>query len=115
MVVCVTRCFPWLDGWESRVAILATIVLMLGGLVSAVGAVWFVINAFRVNVWWGIAVLFLPFAGLFFLISNWYDAKRPFLLQLLGIVMVIFGMAMAFNAGATAATSGFTTLDQQIL
>ncbi|MBN1556662.1 MAG: hypothetical protein JW951_00790 [Lentisphaerae bacterium] len=94
--------------------ILATMVILLGGLVGAVGSLWFVINAFRVSIWWGIAVLFLPFAALFFLISNWYDAKRPFLLQLLGTVMVIFGMAMAFNAGARSLPGGMAALEKRL-
>jgi hypothetical protein len=94
--------------------ILALIITVLGFLMMAVGSVWFLIAAFRVSALWGIAVLFLPFANIFFLIKHWYDAKRPFQYQFLGFLMLIIGSAMTFRAGAQVANGKMTQFEEEL-
>ena len=86
------------------IGILALIVALLGFLLMGVGGIWFLIAAFRVSALWGIAVLFLPFANIFFLIKHWVDAKRPFQYQLLGLLVFMAGVAMTFNVGSRVAS-----------
>nr|HEX4316750.1 hypothetical protein [Kofleriaceae bacterium] len=67
--------------------------MLLGGLgMMAIGAVWFVIAAFREHILWGLGVLFVPLVPLAFLIAEWPVAKRPFFWQLWGIVTVVAAM-----------------------
>ena len=51
-------------------------------------------NAFRVSILWGLGCLFLPFVSLFFLITNWDKAGRPFLIGLLGAVVLVGGVIL---------------------
>lgn len=66
----------------------------IGLLVIAVGGVWFIINAFRTGILWGLGVLFLPVVPLIFLILKWPIAKRPFLWQLAGAALLLLGMVV---------------------
>jgi thiol:disulfide interchange protein len=65
----------------------------IGVAILVVGNIWFVINAFRVSILWGLGCLFLPFVSLFFLITNWDAARRPFWTALLGGAL-LFGGAL---------------------
>ena len=49
--------------------------LVSAGLASLVGAIMFTVAAFRRSKLWGLAVLFIPFAALFFLVKHWPDVK----------------------------------------
>ena len=51
-------------------------------------------NAFRVSILWGLGCLFLPFVSLFFLITNWDKAGRPFLIGLLGAAVLVGGVIL---------------------
>lgn len=73
--------------------------VLTGMLFSVVGSFIFLIAAFRQHVLWGLAVLFLPVAPLVFLIVHWDDAKKGFLLQLIGVVVVLAGMGVVFSQG----------------
>ena len=64
---------------------------LVGFLVYAVCGVIILIKAFRVSAGWGLAVMFLPFAGLIFVINNWKDCKNPFLGSLAGGVLILMG------------------------
>ena len=69
---------------------LGTLVLLAGALFTVIGGIWFVVNAFRESLLWGIGVLVFPFASLLFLILEWQSAKRPFGLQIFGVVLILF-------------------------
>jgi hypothetical protein len=60
-----------------------------------IGGIWFLIAAFRESIWWGLACLFFPIVQFFFLFAHWQSAKRPFGLQLLGIIFVVAGFLLA--------------------
>lgn len=72
---------------------MGTFLLAIGGAILVFGNIWFVINAFRVSILWGLGCLFLPFVSFFFLFTNWDKAKQPFLISLLGGA-ILFGGAL---------------------
>lgn len=63
----------------------------LGLLLSLVGGLWLVILAFRQSVLWGLAVFFIPFASLFFIVRYWTEARAPFFVSLVSIVLILVG------------------------
>lgn len=73
--------------------------VILGFVVNGLAGVFILIRAFKVSVGWGLAVMFLPFAALFFVIKNWEDTKTPFLVGIGGGVLMFLGIFM------TAATT----------
>ncbi len=84
---------------------LGVLLLVLSAIVSLVGSVMFAVAAFRVSVVWGLLVLFVPFAGLFFLVKYWAQAKRGFLVGLAGSAVALVGF-LAFSAGVAARAQG---------
>ena len=69
--------------------ILGISLVLLGGVLAFIGNIWFLVAAFRVSIWWGLACLFLPFVSFFFLIVHWNVAKRPFFYILFSIILLI--------------------------
>jgi len=84
---------------------LGVLLLVLSAIVSLVGSVMFSVAAFRVSVVWGLLVLFVPFAALFFVIKYWAQAKRGFLVGLAGSAIALVGF-LAFSAGIAAKAQG---------
>lgn len=72
--------------------LLGTIALWAGFILMLVGGLFFLIAAFRESVLWGLAVLFLPFVSLIFLILHWSRAKDSFFLQLYGVGLVLIAV-----------------------
>jgi len=66
--------------------------IILGLISSAIAGIFFLLAAFRVGVLWGLAVFFLPFAGLLFLLFHWEEAKVPFLWNLGSLAVVFLGL-----------------------
>jgi hypothetical protein len=66
--------------------------VFVGFVVQLVFSVVILIKAFRVSIGWGLATLFIPFAGLFFVINNWADTKKAFLGTVAGGVLMVFGV-----------------------
>lgn len=72
--------------------------LIFGGLAIFIfGGIWFLVEAFRVSIWWGLACLLIPIVQLFFLIVHWRTAKRPFLLQVFACVIILLGVLLDPN------------------
>jgi hypothetical protein len=66
---------------------------MWGGLgLLLLGALFFIIAAFREGILWGLAVIFLPFMQLVFLIVAWPRAKGAFFIQLYGVGLLLLGI-----------------------
>lgn len=74
--------------------IVAIVLLGIGSLASLGGSIWLLVRAFQTSLGWGLAVFFLPFANIVFLIKHWVFAKKPFLLSVAGVVLVIVGSVM---------------------
>jgi len=84
---------------------------VIGCLLSAVGGIMFLVVAFRESVLWGVAILFIPFANLVFLVKYWEAAKKAFLIQVLGMLIFFAGIAISFALGARS----FIKLGPQML
>lgn len=69
--------------------------LGVGFLVNVVCGVMIIVKAFKVSVGWGLAVIFLPFASLIFVINNWQETKGPFLGGIAGMVLAVLGVFIA--------------------
>jgi hypothetical protein len=77
------------------------IALMVASILTLlVGGIMFLVAAFRVSALWGVAVLLIPFAGLVFLFKHWPAAKRPFLVQVAGTVLLVLGTVAGAGGGA---------------
>lgn len=74
------------------------VLLVVAGILSLVGTVMFAVAAFRVSLVWGLLVLFVPFAGLVFLVKYWGQAKRGFLVGLAGSTVGVIAF-LALSAG----------------
>lgn len=62
----------------------------LGVLISLVGYIWLTVVGFKRNVVWGLLVLlFSPVSAIIFAATNWYEAKKPFLVYLVSMIMMI--------------------------
>jgi hypothetical protein len=71
--------------------IVGMIFLGIGLIISLVGSIWFLVEAFKESVLWGLGCLFIPFVALFFLVMHWDRAGKPFLIQLAAIIPVVIG------------------------
>lgn len=65
----------------------------LGGLIAFIGGIWLLVVTFKKSILWGIGSLLLPIVGLVFVILNWDLTKKPFLVYLAGIVLLVIGLA----------------------
>jgi hypothetical protein len=61
----------------------------IGGIISLIGGIWFLVVAFRQTIWWGLGCLFIPFVSIIFLIIHWSDAAKPFFVSLLGTAIIV--------------------------
>lgn len=83
-------------------AIVGIILAVLGFILVFVGYIWLVVVAFRVGgIGWGIGSLVTGLVGLIFSITHWEDAKRPFLTEIAGIVVLTIGYILIFAGAAT--------------
>ncbi len=74
--------------------ILSLIFVILAALLLVVGYVWMVIAAFRVNLPWGLLVVFVPIMPLMFLLVHWEAARKPFFCALAGLIALVPAVAM---------------------
>ena len=74
---------------------LAAIIMGIGGIITLVGAIWFLVVAFQESIVWGLLCLFIGFVSIIFLILHWREAKKPFLVELAGIGIFIVGNVLA--------------------
>ncbi|WOX06133.1 excalibur calcium-binding domain-containing protein [Microbulbifer pacificus] len=91
---------------------MAEIIFYVGLGIFIIGGIGLLIAAFRTGILWGLAVLLIAPVSIIYLIVHWQDAKGPFKLQLLGI-LVILGLAYA-NGGLElpgSVSSSFSNLN----
>jgi hypothetical protein len=70
----------------------AIVAAVIGGIVLGVGWIWFLVTAFRESTSQGLLCL-IPFYAIYYAIKRWSDAKKPFLTYLVGVVVLIVGLA----------------------
>ena len=66
----------------------------LGLALIMIGGIGFLIASFRTSILWGIGCLLFYPISIVFLILHWDVAKNPFLLQLLGIGVVLLAVML---------------------
>ena len=71
--------------------ILGIALMGIGFLVSTIYGIILLVKAFQTSVWWGLGSLFVPFVSLIFVGVHWQVAKKPFLMGLIGIPLIIVG------------------------
>ena len=79
----------------------ALFLLGIGLFASLVGFVALLVAGFRRNVRWGFANLFIPGASIVFAILPWAEAKRGFLLQVVGLAVLALGTVAANDDGSS--------------
>lgn len=67
------------------------VVALIGVGIFIIGGIAFLIAAFRTSFLWGVGCLFLSPISVLYLIFHWRDAKLPFFIQVVGIVMIVSG------------------------
>lgn len=72
--------------------LIGTLIIIAGMLISVVYSVQILIIAFKESIIWGLAVIFIPFVNLLFLILFWDKCKSPFLKSLIAIPFLLVGM-----------------------
>jgi hypothetical protein len=77
------------------------ILIVLGGLAALVGGLWLLVLAFQESILWGLCSLFIPLVILIFALTHWEVAKKPFLIQIGGVVLYFLGAALGGSAGGS--------------
>lgn len=75
---------------------------VLGLGIMVVGNVWMLVRGFTESIAWGLGMLLLPFVGLFFLVMHWDKAKHPFLVNIVGIVIMFIGFGLGADSTQAA-------------
>jgi hypothetical protein len=83
---------------------MGTLLLLVGALIAVVGSLWLLVKAFQTSIWWGLGSLFIPFVQLIFVIMNWAECKKPFLILLAGAVLCGIGVAISPHPELTQPT-----------
>ena len=65
-------------------------ILGIALLLTLIGFLWLVITGFKRSVVWGLLVfLFSPLTAIIFALTNWFDARKPFLIYMLSLLLAI--------------------------
>ncbi|MEH6672710.1 hypothetical protein [Halopseudomonas sp.] len=63
-----------------------------------IGGLGFLIAAFKESILWGIGCILLSPVSIVFLVLHWEEAKNPFLLQLVGIGLLLVSTVLGGGA-----------------
>jgi hypothetical protein len=80
--------------------IFGIILVFAGASVGALFAIIILFRAFQQSFVWGFGCLLIPFMLFVFVILNWEESKRPFLLFLLSIPISVAGAILATQGTA---------------
>ena len=70
----------------------AIVAAVIGGIVAGVGWIWAVITAFHESTSQGLLCLFIPPYAIYYAIKRWSDLKKPLIIGLVGVVVLIAGL-----------------------
>jgi hypothetical protein len=71
---------------------MSNLLLIIGLLIFIVGGIAFLVVAFRTSVIWGLGCIFIAPVQILYLFLHWNDAKKPFLIQVIGgVIMLVSG------------------------
>ncbi|MEJ6078175.1 hypothetical protein MT391_06450 [Vibrio sp. 1-Bac 57] len=72
---------------------MSDIVGIIGILIFLIGGILFLIESFKESIFWGIACILINPVVLVFTVMHWEVAKKPFVIQLMGIGLMLIGAA----------------------
>jgi hypothetical protein len=81
------------------------VLVIFGVILLFIGGIGILIAAFKTSFLWGLGCLLIAPMSLVFLIMHWEDAKNPFFLQIIGIMLVCIGSSYADANSARAAVA----------
>ena len=81
--------------------LLGMILFMTGLVTFILGHLCFLVAAFKENVLWGLGCLLISPVSFFFLIVHWAEAKKPFGISCLGIVLIVLAVIASPEAAET--------------
>jgi hypothetical protein len=87
--------------------VLGVVLFIVALLATTVGSVLFLVAAFRESTKWGLLVMFVPFAGLVFLVQHWSAAKNGFLISLAGGLLLPLGGFLMLGSFVTSTGDAF--------
>ena len=90
--------------------------LILGMVLALTSGIWFLVIAFKENVWWGFGCLLVPFAALVFVILYFRKAWLPFAVNLLATVVIVSSVlsSMPSEGGLDSITQIQMDLQQKV-
>jgi hypothetical protein len=69
-------------------------------LFAVIAGIWLLVVAFRTSIWWGLACLVIPIAGLVFVCVHWDKAWKPFLCSVSALIVGgVIGVAFSPRLG----------------
>jgi hypothetical protein len=71
----------------------------IGVLIFILGCLGFLVAAFQESIIWGLGCLIVSPVSLVFLVMHWQQAKNPFFLQIIGLVIIMAADYMGSEAG----------------
>ena len=80
--------------------IIGTIVVFVASLAVMVAGIVTLVLAFRQSLGWGLLVLFVPFANLYFLFRLWPETKRVVQVMLVGLGGLLLGLVVLLTSAA---------------
>lgn len=85
---------------DEAMAFAATITIVLfvvGVILASVGGIWVIVRAFRESVLWGVGSLLVVMWPVF-VVMHWQESKKPFVIWLAGVVLIVFtNIGVAFS------------------
>ena len=63
----------------------------LGLIVFVIGGILFLVEAFKTSLLWGFGCVFLTPVTIFYLVFHWATAKKPFAIQMVGLLVLLAG------------------------
>lgn len=70
---------------------MGSLLLILGYMLCIGGGFWLLYVAFQESLIWAVCCLLIPFVSLIFTIMHWSEAKGPFIVHVVGIVLIVLG------------------------
>ncbi len=71
---------------------------LVGSLMSFIAAILLLVAGFKVHLGWGLAMLMIPgLPQLAFLVTHWPQARRAFMLSMVGFLFTAGGLALSYR------------------
>jgi hypothetical protein len=73
---------------------MATALVIIGVIGMVIGGIGMLMAGFQEGMLWGIGMLLIPLVSLIFVLTHWQDAKKPFVVQVVGWLLFAAGMGL---------------------